>query len=204
MENSNNYPELSQLLSLLPNPGAQYKDGAEFDLETSFWQDFKKPRIPYVQLNLQSNKDEGDTYGARMARTNFDVYQVRRDWEVNFKVSDETTNPYVTKVKTRPVLNISKVIKDFGTNGQFNYKKANSFLRAIGIEMDMSSVAIQNIVNDPKFAIRFGIDQIYRILEDVNKSTDNDFKQAFAMNPLNKLFEGRDNEDVRGRLRVFS
>lgn len=204
MENSNNYPELSQLLSLLPNPGAQYKDGAEFDLETSFWQDFKKPRIPYIQLNLQSNKDEGDTYGARMARTNFDVYQVRRDWEVNFKVSDETTNPYVTKVKTRPVLNISEVIKDFGTNGQFNYKKANSFLRAIGIEMDMSSVAIQNIVNDPKFAIRFGIDQIYRILEDVNKSTDNDFKQAFAMNPLNKLFEGRDNEDVRGRLRVLA
>jgi len=204
MENSQNYPELSQLLNLLPNPGAQYKDGAEFDLETSFWQDFKKPRIPYVQLNLQSNKDEGDTYGARMSRTNFDVYQVRRDWEVNFKVSDSTTNPYVSKVKTRPVLKIDEVLKDFGTNGQFNYKKANSFLRAIGVEMDMSSVAIQNIVNDPRFAIRFGVDQIYRILENVNKSTDKDFKEEFAMNPLKNLFEGKGNEDVRGRLRVLA
>ena len=204
MENSKNYPELSQLLSLLPTPGVNFKDGAEFDLETSFWQDFKKPRIPYIQLNLQSNKDEADSYGARMARTNFDVYQVRRDWEVNFKVSDETTNKYVTKVKTRPLLNVKKVLSDFGTDGQFNYKKANSFLRAIGVELDMSSVALQNIVNDKRFAIRFGVDQIYKILQDVDKSTDKEFKFDFATNPLKNLFEGKGNEDVRGRLRVLA
>lgn len=206
MENSNNYPEMQQLLSLLPNPAENFSEGAEFDLETAFWQDFKKPRIPYIQLNFQSNKDDQDTYGARMARANFDVYQVRRDWEVNFKVSDSTTNPYVTKEKTRPLLNLRKVINEFGTNGQFKYNRANEFLKAVGIELDMSSVAIQNIVNNKQnnFAIRFGIDQIYKIIQDVDKSTDKKFKYDFALNPVNYFFGGDAVGDVRGRLRVLA
>jgi hypothetical protein len=207
VENSENYPDIEQLLSLLPNPAAEYADGAEFDLETSFWQDFKKPRIPYIQLNLNESED---TYSARIARANFDVYQVTRDWEVNFKVSDETTNKYVTKEKTRPILNIKKVIKDFGTpDGQFNYNKANSFLRAIGVELDMSSVAIQNIVNNKiqPFAVRFGIDQMYRLIQKVDAMKDKDARFKFAMNPLKGLLEGvgKDkNEDVRGRMRVLA
>jgi hypothetical protein len=49
VESSNNYPELYQLQSLLPNPfvltPGSYSTNTEFDTETKFWQDLKKPRI---------------------------------------------------------------------------------------------------------------------------------------------------------------
>jgi len=224
-ENSENYPDLQQLLKLLPDPfkikmGSEYGSSLEFDSETNFWQDFKKPRIPFLQLNL--NKEEYDTgevilkaYEARIAKANFDVYQVIQDWKSNFATADSTINPYIIKDKyDRNLLNTAKIVADFGTDGRFNYKKANEFLQALGIVLDQSSTAIQSILNNTTkpFSATFGVDRMYEVIKKVNKSTSPD-AFLFKRDPLTYLLNGlpsslRDNEkeseEVRGRLRAIA
>lgn len=225
-ENSENYPELKQLLNLLPDPfkikmGSEYESSLEFDSETNFWQDFKKPRIPHIQLNLNKEykKSEGaptiKEYEARIAKANFDVYQVIQDWKSNFATADSTINPYIIKDKyDRNLLNTAKIVADFGTDGRFNYKKANEFLQALGIVLDQSSTAIQSILNNTTkpFSATFGVDRMYEVIKKVNKSTSPD-AFLFKRDPLTFLLNGlpsslRDNEkqseEVRGRLRAIA
>jgi hypothetical protein len=227
-DNSENYPELQQLQTLLPNPFftiesamGQYEP-MEFDSETNFWQDFKKPRIPYIQLNLnkteKKNEEELTTikaFEARVAKANFDVYQVIQDWKSNFTTADATINPYIIKDKyDRNLLNTAAIVKEFGINGNFNYKKANEFLKAIGIVLDQSSSAINSIINSTSepFSTTFGIDRMYEVIKKVNKSTSSD-AFLFKRDPLIYLMNGlptslRDSEEesdeVRGRIRALA
>ena len=218
LENADNYPELEQLSNLLPNPGVDYRDSAEFDLETSFWQDFKKPRLPYIQLNLNTEGDTEKVYEARVMKANFDTRQVMNDWTTNFKISDKSTNPYVNTDKLgRPVLNTKKIIKDFSINGQFNYKKANRFLKAVGIELDMTSTALKNIVNNRNvpFSNTFGIDRMFQIVSQVDKLEKTYPAEAyqFKINPLRYFREGlpkplrlseNNSQEVSGRIKVLA
>jgi hypothetical protein len=235
LESSENYPELNQLLTLLPNPFLNaknsmgvYSSSLEFDSETNFWQDFKKPRIPYIQLNLNKVKikqdDEenqglssvvGKDYEARVAKANFDVYQVIQDWKNNFSTADSKVNPYITKDKfDRNILNTKKIIEDFNINGVFNYTKANEFLKAIGIVLDESSAAIKSLIkntNEP-FSTTFGIDRMFEVIKIVNKSTSPD-AYLFKRDPLTYLLNGlpeplrkdeNQSEEVRGRIRALA
>jgi len=225
-ENSENYPELQQLSSLLPNPfkilqGPEYSSSLEFDSETNFWQDFKKPRVPYIQLNLNKEvfkKEDAlnKVYEARLAKANFDVYQVVQDWKSNFATADTTINPYIVKDDKFDIniLNTAKIVSDFGVDGSFNYTKANEFLKAIGIVLDQSSTAIQSIINNTSipFSTTFGVDRMYEIIKKVNKSTSPDAIR-FKRDPLTYLLNGlptslrdseKQSEDVRGRLRALA
>jgi hypothetical protein len=226
-ENSENYPDLQQLQTLLPNPFFTIESAMgmynplEFEAETNFWQDFKKPRIPFIQLNLNKTefKDQDvaiRNFEARVAKANFDVYQVIQDWKSNFLKADSTINPYVSKHSKLGynILNTGKIVKDFGVDGTFNYRKANEFLKAIGIVLDPSSAAIRSIINSTSepFATTFGIDRMYEVIKKVNKSSSPDAFQ-FKKDPLTYLINGlptslRDNEseseEVRGRLRALA
>ena len=225
-ENSENYPELEQLQTLLPNPFFNEKTALgdyttmEFASETNFWQDFKKPRIPYIQLNLnkeEARAEEGisKSFEARVAKANFDVYQVIQDWKTNFMNADSTINPYVSKDKYgNNILNTAKIVKDFGTDGRFNYRKANEFLQAIGIVLDQSSSAIKEMINNrtTPFSTTFGVDRMYEVIKKVNKSSSAD-AFLFKKDPLTYLLNGlpeslRDNQsqsdEVRGRIRVLA
>jgi hypothetical protein len=227
-ENSENYPELQQLQTLLPNPFFTIESAMgiynpmEFESETNFWQDFKKPRIPFLQLNL--NKDQRKTedgiiikeYEARIAKANFDVYQVIQDWKNNFTTADTTINPYISKIQKtgQNILNTEAIVKDFGINGVFNYKKGNEFLQALGIVLDQSSTAINSIITNPErpFANKFGLDRMYEVIKKVNKSTSSD-ALAFKKDPLTYLLNGlpsslreseEQSEDVQGRIRALA
>jgi hypothetical protein len=226
-ESSENYPELQQLQTLLPNPFFTIESAMgmynplEFEAETNFWQDFKKPRVPFIQLNLNKEeikKEKGliKEYEARVAKANFDVYQVIQDWKNNFTTADSTINPYISKHSKLGynILNTAKIVKDFGVNGMFNYKKANEFLQAIGIVLDPSSSAIKSIINSPTepFGTTFGVDRMYEIIKKVNKSSSPDAFQ-FKRDPLTYFMNGlptslRDNEseseEIRGRLRALA
>jgi len=225
-ENSENYPELEQLQKLLPNPFFNEKTALgqytpmEFSSETNFWQDFKKPRIPYIQLNLnkeEARAEEGisKSFEARVAKANFDVYQVIQDWKSNFATADSTINPYVSKDKYgNNILNTSKIVKDFGTDGRFNYRKANEFLQAIGVVLDQSSSAIKEMINNrtTPFSTTFGVDRMYEVIKKVNKSSSAD-AFLFKKDPLTYLLNGlpeslRDNQsqsdEVRGRIRALA
>ena len=52
VQEQENYPEFVEILNMLPDPSQDYKYRVEFQSETKFWQDFKKPQIPYIQLTV--------------------------------------------------------------------------------------------------------------------------------------------------------
>ena len=220
--NSENYPELGQLLNILPNPyriisGPEYSTREEFKLETSFWQDFKKPRIPFIQLNLEKEKGSQPgvaVYEARLAKANFDVYQVFQDWKNNFITADSTVNPYIEKKLGVNYLKTAEIVKDFGVNGRFNYTKSNEFLKAIGVVLDQSSVAIKEIINSTEepFYSRFGLDRMYEVIKLVNKSNSPDALK-FKKDPLFYLLNGipeslredeEESQEVRSRMRALA
>lgn len=96
------------------------------------------------------------------------MYQVIQDWKTNFMNADSTINPYVSKDKYgNNILNTAKIVKDFGTDGRFNYRKANEFLQAIGIVLDQSSSAIKEMINNrtTPFSTTFGVDRMYEVIK---------------------------------------
>jgi len=215
-----NYFEFQQLLNVLSNP-FQLGPGnvgtiSEFDSETNFWQDFKKPRIPYVKLNINktiTQKEYYDratntmipeiaTYESRLANASFDVYKVINEWENNLKTSDLESNAYIkTDDLLRNYIDIPKILKTFGTqDGIFKAKYSQEFLKAIGIEMDQESMEIQNIMSKPRFSSTYGIDRIFNIIQIVNRfavSGTEEQKLAaeeFARNPVKYLLNGLPNE----------
>ena len=181
-ENIKDNPEFLQLLSYLPNPADQdYKDKAEFDIETKFWQDLKKPRLSYIQLNLNITKNQNDTLAeARVSRTDFDRNKVLRDWQINFKTV--ASSKYIKEnTKGQRVLDLDNLVKDFKNN--LNAKTVVSFLNALGIIMDTSNPTIANELANPNFVNKFGIGHIYDSLEQINKTYDPE-KFKFLQNPV--------------------
>ena len=184
-ENTKDNPEFLQLLSYLPNPADEdYKDKAEFDIETKFWQDLKKPRLSYIQLNLNITKSKKDTLAeARVSRTDFDRNKVLRDWQINFKTV--ATSKYIKEnTKGQRVLDLDNLVKDFKNN--LNAKTVVSFLNALGIIMDTSNPTIANELANPNFVNKFGIGHIYDSLEQINKTYDSE-KFKFLQNPVEYL-----------------
>jgi len=218
VENSGNYPELYQLQNLLPNPATnKYNTTNEFTAETKFWQDLKKPRIPYIQLNLnKEGKGDKVAFEARLANASFDVYKVIRDWKNNFVTQTHETNPYLHSLKDgyrKNTLNTQKVVDDFGNNGVFKFKKGLEFLEAIGIHLDTSSAAIRSIVGKSSFSIEYGIDRMYEVIKKVNKAGDTLEALEFKQDPIKYLQKGlqkelreieKESEEVSGRLRVLA
>ncbi len=174
-------PEFLQLLSYLPDPTKKdYADKSEFTIETKFWQDLKKPRLSYVQLNLNVQKGEKETIAeARLQRTDFDRSKVLRDWQINFKTVAQSK--YISENK---VLYLDRLVKDFKNN--LNPKNVVSFLNALGIIMDTSNPTIASVVSDPNFINKFGIRHIFESLEHIN-NTNSSEKAKFVKDPLEYL-----------------
>ena len=211
-----NYFEFDQLLNILSNP-FQNNPGnigtvSEFDSETNFWQDFKKPRIPYVKLNINKTITqkayydratntmipEIASYESRLANASFDVYKVINEWQNNLTTSDLDSNEFVkTDDLLRNYIDIPKILKKFSTDdGIFKAKYSLEFLKAIGIELDQESMEIQNITSRPRFSSTYGIDRIFNILQIVNKfavsgtQEQKDAAEQFALNPISYLLNG--------------
>jgi hypothetical protein len=215
-EAQENYPEFIQLLTTLPNPYQEspgsYGNKTEFETETNFWQDLKKPVIPYVQLTVnktvieKAKRDEQGklipekaVYESRLAKANFDIYRIVDDWRTNFNIADPTVNKFIKKdVYGNNMLDTSKIMKEFSQKGELIPSKANEFLQALGINMDMSSAEISSVVNNPKkpFASRYNIDFIFeniRIVHLAGKSDDLGLNAAADMvkkQPLTYLLNG--------------
>jgi len=214
VKEQDNYLEFSEILSMLPDPTVPYKNGVEFDTETNFWQDFKKPQIPHIQLTVnktileKARREDGKAipekavYESRVSRANFNLYKILNDWKTNFAVADPAVNPYIQKdqaSKLVNILNTKKIVADFSNrNGQLIPSKAVDFLKAIGVQMDLSSYEINKIVSDKEklFAESFGVNFIFNVIKIVNNAANsNDVQlQASAMNfrknPMYYLLNG--------------
>ena len=206
-----NYLEFGEIMTMLPDPSKAYKNSVEFDTETNFWQDFKKPQIPYIQLTvnktiLQERKKEGDklipeksSYESRVHRANFNLYKILSDWKTNFAIASTTTNPYVIK-DTEGITNrldLNKLVKAVSRNGQLIPSKSIEFLKALGVELDMSSYEILRITSDSqKFAKSNGINFIFNVINTVNKAANSNnpgleaSAMKFSKNPIYYLLNG--------------
>jgi len=222
VESSNNYPELYQLQSLLPNPfvltPGSYSTNTEFDTETKFWQDLKKPRITYIQLNLTKDTegDKAGKYEARLSKANFDVFKVVSDWSSNFITADTSVNPYIVEDEfNRNMLDTGKILEKFGAKELLSSSEALELLNALGIYLDTSSPAIMAIVNSKQklFSNRFGINRILDVIRQVHNATDEGVANQFKRAPLTYLLNGLpyelrvdkdQNEEMRARIRVLA
>jgi predicted kinase len=213
-ENIENYPEFIQVMQMLPNPylaaPGSYNNTTEFQSETNFWQDLKKPVIPFVQLNInktvleKAKKIDGkwipekSKYESRLAAANFDIYRIINDWTTNFNVADPATNKFVVKDGVDNYLDTAALMKEFTQKKQLIPSKAAQFLAALGIQLDMTSAEIKAIVNNKKkpFSSSYNIDFIYnnvRMVHLAGKSDDIGLQAAaaeFKRNPLYYLLNG--------------
>jgi hypothetical protein len=177
-------PEFIQLLSYLPNPDSNtYVDQAEFDIETKFWQDLKKPRLSYIQLNLDISKKENEVSAkAKVSRSDFDRSKVLQHWTSNFLTNQ--TSKYLKLTKTgQYILDIDKVVENFKN---LNSNNVINFLNALGINMDLSSPTILSEVSNPNFITKYGIGHIYDSVVQVSKMNGDD-KLKFLKNPVRLL-----------------
>jgi|688.fasta_scaffold00187_29 predicted kinase len=188
-------PEIKQLLSLLPNPSSTtYKDNTEFSIDVNFWQDLKKPRISYLQLNINKTpaKNNDAVYDARMAKADFPVTSVIRDWNFGFVMDIPSTNKFLIfdEIESKYVLDIKKVFSTF-TDKQGNFKSelSKDFLDAVGIRLDYTNKAIKDIVDDPKFGIKYGVDQIFKTIRAAVASSNVEAR-FIASNPIKYIMEG--------------
>lgn len=220
-DNVENFPEFQQLMQLLPQTvhvdveGGGYKSPIEYRVETNFWQDLKKPRIRYIQLNIDKEGDK--KFKTKLSKASMDVYAVTSEWETNFILADPSINKYVEKEvgSDNNLLKLNKVIERFSKRTVMTARDSVEFLKALGIEMDLSSPAIYNIVYNKSlnFSTEFGLDIMLDALKVVNQSNDEFLKDEFRRNPLKYLAEGinvklrKDKEqgyDVQNRIRVLA
>jgi hypothetical protein len=227
LDNVENYPEFTQLMNLLPQlnynevEGGGYKTPLEYRTETNFWQDLKKPRIKYIQLNI--NKDDDNNFDAKISKASMDVYKITGEWESNFTLADPNVNKYIEKelgsdnnvLKINPKTGQFSIVERFGKKQFMSAKDSVEFLKALGIELDLSSPAIYNMVHNKKlnFAIEHGLDIMLTAIKSVNQSNNLLLKDEFRRNPLRMLAEGLPVElrmdkskslDVRTRIRVLA
>jgi hypothetical protein len=221
LDNMENYPELEQMMNLLPQlansntDSSAYEMTSEFKSETNFWQDLKKPRIGYIQLNI--DKESTDDFKAKISKASMDVYKVVSEWEANFTLANTMVNPYIEKEigTDNNLLKLDAIIESFGKRPTMTSKQSIEFLKALGIEMDLSSAAIRNIVynSNMNFGLEFGLNIILEAIKSVNASNNEEKKNEFRRNPLSILQKGlpvelrQDKEkslDVQSRIRLLA
>jgi hypothetical protein len=218
---SESYPEFSQVLDLLPAARADisYSDTL---LETQFWQDLKKPRIQYTELNLNpvegSKEEEGATkYSSSVMNASTDVSAVMREWSNNFINDTTANNAFIYLDKGRNMLDLENVLQTFGPTGVLNKARALEFLSVLGITLDQNSAEIQAILSKDYFIQVYGIDRMYNLIKKINsfsKSKDKEILTAideFKSDPVKIFREGFKKEipqfksvDVNFRMRMLA
>ena len=217
-KNQANYPEFEQIINMLPDPNKYgqeaYNNKAEEKLETNFWQDLKKPRVPYVQLTISKTviqkaqkdemgkkiADEKAEFSSGVSKSNFSTKSVLMDWESNFRTSTPDTNAYVDYDEfDNPILNTGKILQDFTGKSGFDNKLALKFLNALGIYLDVYSPEIKAITDDyVKFSDAFQLNLMLDTIKTVHQaSKSTDIKKIaeankFKKNPLEGLQKGLD------------
>ena len=214
IKSQDNYPEFEQILTLLPNPVENtdtYKSNSEFDAETKFWQDLKKPIVKFKQLTISKTiverggttiegtvKKEKSTYESRLSRSDFSTHGIISDWTANFITATKKTNPFIYEKDNDNYLDTDKIMENLSVNGILPNKNSVQFLNALGINLDMTSYQIKSFVNNPKalFNTGFGVNNIFSIVQKVHLASKSKIPaqviaaEKFKKNPMHYLLNG--------------
>ncbi len=200
----------------IPNPSTSVNQ-YEFKTTTSFWQDFNKPRIPYVQLTIFGEQiikdyDEAgnpiyDTTDEGVKLYNFNVEVTDASVEsrnivqgFTSKFRGTVTSPYVNRVgrENKPSLNLEKIINDFAdSTGKLKVSDSYNFARAIGIYLDDVPSLKEELTKNNKALEKYGLPFIFDIIKNIHRRDQN--KQSntvrnainkFKEDPINSLMDG--------------
>ena len=215
MQESETVAEFRQLVqSKIPNPSVFTNNAFEFQATTSFWQDFSKTRVPYIQLTVFKNKI-GETieynpftgaekvvpiyeYDAQVTEASNEVGNIIRMFKDNFKGNQ--SNAYVQRVgrDNTPMLNLAKVVDDFSSNGKLDVNQSYAFARAIGFNLSDLSIIKNTLKKDNKTIEQFGLPYIFEIIKKLHEkeqqpnasSTARSLISKFRENPIEVLSKG--------------
>ena len=184
------FPELKQLIeSKIPDP-RNINTIEEFNVKASFWQDFKKTRLKYIQLTLFNN-EEG--YSGEVTNASNETTGIVNAFKSRFQATIDS--PYITKsTDNKSYLNIENVLKDFSdSTGNLDLKKQIEFANAIGIYLQDLIDIRKELGKNPE---GFGLPFIFKALKKLNKlnKTDTDLGKEitayvanFKRDPLGTL-----------------
>lgn len=213
LQESETVPEFKQLVSLtagegkLANPSLS-NNPYEFKTTTSFWQDFNKSRVPYIQLTVFGNQvysdaldEEGNPtpiflandepkldYSVEVTDASVQTYNVIKKFQDRYKAN--LKNKYVDRVgkDNIPTLNIQKVVEDFGdTQGNLDVSKSYDFAKAIGIDLDNLPVIKSTLTKDNKNIEKFGLPYIYSIIKNLAAKEQEQFTKPAILTEITKF-----------------
>jgi hypothetical protein len=215
MKESETVPEFKQLVqSKLPNPSVFTNNAFEFQATTSFWQDFSKTRVPYIQLTvfknqtgekIKTNPYTGQEttvpiyeYDAQVTEASNEVGNIVKMFKDNFKANQY--NAYVQRVgrDNTPMLNLGKVVDDFGSQGKLDVNQSWAFARAIGFNLSDLTIIKNTLKKDNKAIEDFGLPYIFEIIKKLHEkeqqantnSTTRSVISNFRENPIEVLSKG--------------
>jgi hypothetical protein len=193
------YPEFKQLLnSKLPKPSEIIKADNVNDkisqnkLLTNFWQDVQKTRVTYLQTTIFENGI------AEVTKASIETASLANKFEAKFK--GDLTNDYVVRSTENniPMLNMDKIVEDFGKDGVLITDKSFQFARAIGLYLDDLRMIKNELKKDQRSIQEYGLPYIYKTISDINKASKKqnlssegiEAITAFRLNPIRELMKG--------------
>ena len=189
VEVSDQYEPFKQLTeSKLPNPKSP-ASVFDFKATTSFWQDFNKSRVPYIQHTMFNDGT------SKVLNASLDTKRIVRNFNNKYKTDQD--NPYLILDSStgNTQLNLEKVVTDFGKNGSLDKAKSLDFARSIGIYLDDIQTIREELQEN---SAKYGLSFIYTSLNDVYESTfgkniSNKVRvelQDFLQDPVSGLYKG--------------
>ena len=192
------YPEFKQLLRKFP--GYTIQDGKivinernrfEVNTLTSFWQDFQKTRVTYLQTTVFDNNV------AEVTKASIETMSLMRKFQAKFK--SDLENKFIGRTAENVAfLKVADVVAEFGKDGKLDSNRAYEFARAIGLYLDDLSIIKNELNLNQKAKQMYGLIYIYRNMYDIDQAMKNpkttqktaDEINEFLLDPIGKLSSG--------------
>lgn len=192
------YPEFKQLLRKFP--GYTIQDGKivinernrfEVNTLTSFWQDFQKTRVTYLQTTVFDNNV------AEVTKASIETMSLMRKFQAKFK--SDLENDFIGRTAENVAfLKVAEVVAEFGKDGKLDSNRAYEFARAMGLYLDDLSIIKNELNLNQKAKQMYGLIYIYRNMYDIDQAmknpkttqeTANEINE-FLLDPIGKLSSG--------------
>ena len=188
VEESKVSPEFKQLTeNKLANP-LNSKNSNEQKAITSFWQDFNKPRVPYIQFTIFKKTDDNPNGSSEVTEASIETKTVINKFQNKFKA--DITSPYIKRIgkENIPTLDISEIVKDFSdANGNLDISKSYEFARAIGFYLDDIGIIINTLKKDETTIQQFGLPYIFNAVKVLDRKDKLPVKSALVSKWINKF-----------------
>ena len=184
------YPELKQFFEeKYPEPNTT--NTFEYDLSVSFFNDFGKPNVKYVQL--VASRDE--TVNFQVIELSMETSSIIEKWVSEFN-SLSIYNDFIDVIANVPRLNLDKVVNEFKQvkENELDNNKQLEFANAIGIGLANNNNIKDELKNN---STPYGLKYIFRILNAFNNvdklpqqtALQKKYIKEFRANPIKILKE---------------